>query len=302
MKRKKNNTYTLFIVCRNNQDSLIRSLPVILSSCNRDNIIAFDTQSEDKTRDLLRNSGIKIVDIKIEEFGHGKTRNLALDYSDAETLVFLNGDAIPYPNWLDALIKGINGNDAAFSRQIPDERCDPLRITDLVNHPYFGKNKKLIINKQNNLPIMFDTVSCAIKRASLHKQRFPNVLFGEDFLWAESIVKSGGSIVYIPESIVVHSHSIYRETKTLIKRHFEEGRLKRHHKKDYGLKYSLGFIPSAFLLDTITLCIINMPTKEKALWLLKEPLLRSLQLLSFYAGLNEDKIPDIIKENLLWAK
>ncbi len=304
MKRKRNKKpeYHIFLLCRNNETNLRQSLPVILKECKKENITALVTESEDKTKDMLLSNGIRTADIRKEEFGHGRTRNLSLKYSDADIFVFLNGDAVPLTGWLGALIAGIRNCDAAFSRQIPDESCDPLRITDLVNHHFFRLTRKTVISRENGLPVAFDTVSCAIRRERLAALPFPDVPFGEDYLWAERLVRENGRIAYVPESVVIHSHSIYRSAVLLIRRHFEEGRLKSHHRDKFGLKYTLTFLPSAFLLDSITLTAIDIPLRERILWFIREPLLRSLQLMSFIAGLNEEKIPDILKNRLLWIK
>ncbi|MGC8927546.1 MAG: glycosyltransferase family 2 protein [Myxococcota bacterium] len=304
MKRKesRHKDFTLFLICRNNEERLKESIRIILNECNGRDIIAFDTESEDNTGALLKKNGIKVIDIKLDEFGHGRTRNLALKYSDSEILIFLNGDALPVRGWIGELLKSIDGYDAAFSRQIPDKGCDPLRITDLINHPYFGRNEDELICKGSNLPILFDTVSCAIKRESLMRINFPDVSFGEDYLWAHSVIKEGGGIVYSANSIVIHSHPIYREPYNLIRRHFEEGRLRSFQREKFGVEYFIKFLPSAFLLDLITISGVNISSREKVNWLLREPFLRMLQLVSFFAGLNEDRIPDIIKRRLIWSR
>lgn len=304
MKRKKSHkpTFCVFLLLRNNEKTLRRSLPSILSQCKREDIIAFDTQSEDETQRLLKENKISIVEINKNEFGHGKTRNLSLEYSEADIFIFLNGDAVPLDGWLEGLLSGVDRCDASFSRQIPDIGCDPLRITDLVNHPFFKLSNSVIISKMSGFPIIFDTVSCAIRREVLDRIRFPDVSYGEDLLWAESLVNNDGKILYVPDSIVIHSHSIYKNPKNLMKRHFEDGKLKSHHKDDYGIGYTISFLPSAFFLDMITLTTIDIPLREKILWLIKEPFLRSLQLISFYAGLNNKRVPDIIRKRLLWSK
>lgn len=298
----KENDFTLFLICRNNEEHLKKSIKTILNECKGREIIAFDTESEDNTKILLKENNIKVIEIKLNDFGHGRTRNLALRYTKSEILLFLNGDVIPTIGWVKELLKSLNGYDAAFSRQIPDEMCDPLRITDLIHHPYFKSNKDFIISRGQNIPIIFDTVSCAIKRDSLIKINFPDVSFGEDYLWAHSIVNAGGKIIYSSNSVVIHSHSIYRKISSIIRRHFEEGRLKSFKKYEFGVEYILKFLPSALLLDLITISEVKITSGEKINWLIKEPFLRAIQLLSFLAGLNESKIPDILKRRLIWSR
>ncbi len=296
-------TYTLFLICRNNSLILKRSLPIILSSTRADHIIAFDSESEDETVNILKQSGIRVINIPKEQFGHGRTRNLSLRYSYSEIFVFLNGDAIPADGWFTNLINSARDYDAAFSRQIPDENCDPLRITDLLHHPYFKSDTEIIIDSKSRERIMFDTVSCAIKREVLNRYNFPDVPFGEDLIWARQIVSKGGRIIYVPESMVVHSHSLYRDFSSIVKRHFEEGRLSSTAGEKIDIDYILRFLPSAFVLDAITLYFLNnLSDFEKLFWLIKEPLLRYLQLLSFIAGLNHDRIHDILKKRLQWER
>jgi glycosyltransferase involved in cell wall biosynthesis len=301
VRRRRNRDYTLFLICRNNIKPLKASLPTILKECERERIVAFDSESEDGTDRLLKENRIKVVKIKKSGFSHGRTRNLSLNYSKAEVFVFLNGDAIPVPGWLNELIKGIDGCDAAFSRQIPDASCDPLRITDLIHHPYFRRSSCAYIAKNSDNPIMFDTVSCAIRRETLAKYNLPDVTFGEDFLWAQLVVRDGGRIFYAHNSVVIHSHSIYKSVSQIIRRHFEEGRLRSGLREGYKIGYFLKFLPSSFLLDLMTLYLIQMPLRKKVFWLVTEPFLRTIQLASFYVGLHHNMIPERIKREVGWV-
>lgn len=280
---------------------LQRSLPIILSMLKAEDIIAFDSSSTDKTKEILSQNGIRVINIPEGEFGDGRTRNLSLRYSESDIFLFLNGDAIPIHGWFSNLIRPLDRCDAAFSRQIPDDCCDPLRITDLIHHPYFRSSDEVIIPSKEGDRIMFDTVSCAIKRGLLSQYRFPDVPFGEDTIWAKRIISVGKKIAYSPQSVVIHSHSLYRDITSLIRRHFEEGRLRSVTQDGVEIDFIIKFLPSAFILDTLTLYFWrNMNSSEKLYWMMKEPILRCLQLLFFLVGLNHSKIPDILKDRLAW--
>ena len=157
---------------------------------------------------------LKIYKIPPEEFGHGKTRNLALKYSSksSEFIVFLTQDAIPANNrWLSNLLSNFKDAKIAgvFSRQIPKKNA---RITEVFFYKENFPNKKIIRPSKNyNIfpyNIFFSNVSSAIRKDLLEKYPFDETLImSEDQKWAKTIIQKGYKTIYEPKSIVIHSHN-----------------------------------------------------------------------------------------------
>ena len=158
-------------------------------------ILIIDSGSTDKTVEIAKTfNKIKLLQILPEEFGHGKTRNYGAKHAVGKYLVFLNQDAIPYNNnWLEMLISGLekdSSNAAAFSKHIPNEDC------------------YLYMKRDLNKPMLFSTVSAAIRRDIWEKYNFDDkITIAEDLEWARKIFKAGFKVNFVPESMVLHSHN-----------------------------------------------------------------------------------------------
>lgn len=174
-------------------------------------IIAIDSGSTDGSLELIKSfPDVRLIQIKPEEFGHGKTRNLGAREANGEYLVFLNADAIPANNkWLDNLLGGFAGDEkiaAVYSRHLPKAGCHLYMVRDLetVLPP-----KRIIRTEIKHHKFMsFSTVSAAIRREIWEVIPFDDqILIAEDQDWAKKIMDGGLKIVYEPNSEVYHSHN-----------------------------------------------------------------------------------------------
>lgn len=174
-------------------------------------LIIIDSGSRDKTLDIAECYPAKIIEIEPETFGHGKTRNLALEYASADFIVFLSQDAIPYDEyWLSNLLKNFDEDNiaAVFSRQLP--RKEAKQLQRFFYQYYFPDSKisrpQRDFNSSQNR--FFSNVSSCVKRGVLEKYPFDEtILTTEDQEWAHRIIKKGFKTIYEPESIVIHSHN-----------------------------------------------------------------------------------------------
>jgi rhamnosyltransferase len=185
-------------------------------------VIIIDSGSKDKTLKIARQFPVsKILEIKPEDFDHGRTRNLSLSLCQGNYIVFLTQDAIPYDNqWLKNLISPlINSNDekivATFSRQIPYRRAN-LFQKYFYSFIYSDKKTSLLGG------VFFSNVSSAIKKEILEKIKFKeNLPMSEDQAWAKEVEEAGYKIIYCHNSLVFHSHN-YGFLK-IFKRNFDSG-------------------------------------------------------------------------------
>ena len=91
-------------------------------------VLVIDSGSRDKTVEIAKKySEVRLHEIPNSEFGHGKTRNLAVEMARGEFVLFLTQDAVPsHPGWLDSMIEPFSIDEkvaAVFGRQIPREHC-----------------------------------------------------------------------------------------------------------------------------------------------------------------------------------
>jgi glycosyltransferase involved in cell wall biosynthesis len=174
-------------------------------------VIVIDSGSTDGTLEILRKyPAVKLVQIKAEEFGHGRTRNLGAQSARGDIVVFLNADAIPLDeNWLAPLLNALKADAraaGAYSRHIPRQDCDLYMRRDLLaSMPPIGFARE---GEQKLNYTLFSTVSAAVPRQIW--QRFPfaaDILIAEDQEWARRVLAQGFKIVYEPASRVLHSHN-----------------------------------------------------------------------------------------------
>lgn len=174
-------------------------------------IIVIDSGSTDNTMDIVKKyPSVKGIQIKPEEFGHGKTRSMGADLAKGNYIVFLNADAIPVnTHWLHSLIDPLKENkDVAgvFSRHIPKQGCYLYMVRDLKNSM---PDKRIIRTGTRTLDFMlFSTVSAAVRKDTWQQFPFDNdIVIAEDQRWAKDILTNGFKILYEPESMVRHSHN-----------------------------------------------------------------------------------------------
>lgn len=174
-------------------------------------VIVIDSGSSDQTLDIVKKySPVQMVEIQPGEFGHGKTRNLGVEGSKGDYIVFLNADAIPVDKyWLNPLIAPLIKDKkvaGVYSRHIPKEGCHLYMVRDIQKSM---PGKTIVRSQTKSLDFMiFSTVSCAIPRDIWKKYPFKDdIIIAEDQEWAGRVLDQGFKIVYEPSSGVYHSHN-----------------------------------------------------------------------------------------------
>ncbi|HEY4492409.1 MAG TPA: glycosyltransferase family 2 protein [Acidobacteriota bacterium] len=256
--------------------------------------IAIDSGSFDATLDILRRFAVKIHEIPQQEFGHSRTRNFAAHLARENYIAFLTQDATPADScWLERLEAGFYNfpNVAgAFSRQIPRPNSDLLNANDL--RMYFSNQRyvrsEILAGVDIWKAIQFSNASALYDRRLLLENPFNETLqMGEDQEWAKRMLESGYSIVYEPESMVLHSHDHTLREKyhrnlqmgksfsqflspVLGRRTFPFGGWLYHVASD------LKFIPGA-----------DAGWREKFRWLCRSPIHRAAMHYAYYKGWND---------------
>jgi len=67
-------------------------------------VLVIDSGSRDGSVEIARAAGARVLEIPPEEFGHGRTRNLAVAETSGDLVAFLTQDSTPADDgWLAAL-------------------------------------------------------------------------------------------------------------------------------------------------------------------------------------------------------
>jgi len=224
---KKNNIVSIILLTKNAGKNFNRTLEKLIEQeyDGKYEIILIDSGSRDCTLDIAKKYAIQIHEIPPCKFGHGKTRNLAIELSRGAILVYLTQDAIPTNNtWLREIVKGLENHKVAgiYGRQIPKENANPMEIFFLSRfYPNKTNKEQLKINKMNN-NVFFSNVNSAINKEVLKKYKFSEETFiGEDQEWANRVTNAGLKVLYNPKAIVYHSHQY--TLKGVFKRFYDSG-------------------------------------------------------------------------------
>ena len=177
-------------------------------------ILDIDSGSVDGSPELSRDEGLEVHRITKEDFGHGKTRQLAVEIlSDVDIIVFMTQDAILADS--DALMTLVNSLEpsdigAAFGRQLPRIGANPIEThARLFNYPEESRVKSLedVPELGIKTPFFSNSYAAYKRKALMEVGGFPDdVNFAEDVYVASRLLLKGWKIAYVAESKVYHSH------------------------------------------------------------------------------------------------
>lgn len=200
-------------------------------------LVVFDSGSTDGTLEAARRAGALVESIDQSTFNHGRTRNLAIERSGGEVVLLLTQDAVPLDTgYVAALASAFDDPavDAAYARQFPLPDQDPILKARLerwaasrdevvdqclaAGDPDAARARWDELAPLERLGVCaFDNVASAVRRSAWQRQPFPEASFGEDVAFGKALLLAGGTIRFVPDARVEHSHPIdlVREFKRL---------------------------------------------------------------------------------------
>ena len=188
-------------------------------------VVLVDSGSTDNTREIAAAHPLVRV-VAVEKFSHGRARNIGVQAATGDVIVLMTQDARPRgPDWLARLVDPL-GKDrivATCSRQIPRPSASPMETFYLQKNFPDGAPVRREKRQESDLElsdIFFSNVSSAILRETLLEFPFDeDLIMGEDQQFTKDILNAGYATLYVPASVVIHSHSFtLRET---FKRYFD---------------------------------------------------------------------------------
>lgn len=206
-------------------------------------VLVIDSSSLDKTQELARKSGFRLVSIPQNEFNHGGTRQLACDcLGDVDAFVMMTQDAVlDSEHSLEALCRALDNPrvGAAYGRQIGREEANAIeRHSRIFNYPETARLLTLESRDTLGLRAAFLSNSFAIYRKEALDEvgGFPaDVIFAEDSYVAAKMLLAGWTISYVADASVIHSHH-FRVLQEF-RRYFDIG---VHHSRERWLLDSFG--------------------------------------------------------------
>lgn len=230
---------SVIIPTLNAEESISKLLEsLILQSIKPDEIIIVDSESEDKTVEIAKSfPKVKVINIKRKDFNHGGTRDMSLNQSIGDIVVFMTQDAIPENNILiEKLIAPFEDDDriaVSTARQIPRENATPAeKLIREYNYPAESsiRNAKDIAELGIKAFYISDVCAAYCRSIYLDVGGFEGDLkTNEDMLFAAKAIQKGYSVCYSADAKVIHSHNF--TLREQYKRNYLQGIEIERHKK-----------------------------------------------------------------------
>lgn len=168
-------------------------------------LIVIDSGSTDGSVDLIRQAQpAHFVQITPKEYNPSRVMNHGMELARTEFGIFLNADATPQGNnWLRPLVAALQDPQAAavFGRQIPRPDCQAVFAHDYER--CFGTNRE-----STRWDHFFSMVSSGLRKDIWSRRGFlEKMQYSEDDEYTRWCREQGFAVVYVPESVVMHSHN-----------------------------------------------------------------------------------------------
>lgn len=171
-------------------------------------LLVVDSGSTDGSIAIARRHGAIVHEIPNSEFGHGRTRNLAMELTSREFVAFITQDATPAsPTWLGRLVAPFDDDQvaASYGAQLP--RPDAHVRTARVIQQVYRQPAVLVSADTRDYPVYSDVNAC-VRRSAWVETPFRDVAYAEDFHLSRDLVARGWLLAYVPEAAVVHSNAM----------------------------------------------------------------------------------------------
>ncbi len=292
--------FALITPTLNAEHHLERLLPKIAAQTLKpDQFIVIDSESKDRTCELMRRAGAAVVSVARSEFNHGGTRTRALELAAGQGVaVFMTQDAIPVDEFaFEKLLAPFEdeGTIVAYGRQSARRQAGPIEtFAREFNYPAISQ-----VRSAADIPrIGFKACFCSNSFAAYRVRPLldiggfrSDVIFGEDTIAVAELILEGARIGYVADAVVEHSHGYTMAEE--FRRYFDIGVLharERNLLKKFG---SVGGAGRSFVTQELRFLLKVAP------WLVPEAVARTFSKFAAYKlGGIERRLPVAAKRRL----
>jgi len=183
-------------------------------------LIVVDSGSTDGSVELIQHAQPRhFIQIARHEYNPSRVMNLGMRLAGSDYGFFLNADATPQgPDWLRPLVTALFDPQVAavFGRQIPRPDCQAVYAHDYER--CFGPKRE-----SARWEHFFSMASSGVRKDIWARRGFNERLqYSEDDEYTRWCRAQGFQIVYVPQSVVMHSHNYTPEQAR--RRSFGEGK------------------------------------------------------------------------------
>ncbi len=232
-------------------------------------VIVVDDGSNDSSFELIKSyknkSELLIKLLKQKNSGPAKARNLGVEYSEGNIILFLDSDCIPCVNWVEEMVRPLNEKIVGCNCGYKVKNTESL-IARYIDYEIAKRHEKLVGRYIDTI----GTYSASfIKRVFIETGGFDinyRKASGEDFDLAFNIEKMGYDLVFTNKTFVYHYHpdSLGKYLKQQFWRGYWRVRMYIRNKDKIikgdsytGYEAQIQFILSSFALLSILMIFFN---------------------------------------------
>jgi rhamnosyltransferase len=187
-------------------------------------VLVIDSGSTDRTLQIVKQfPEVRLHQIPNDEFGHGRTRNLAAQLARGDFVAYLTHDAIPLSEtWAYEIVRPFSISErivAVMGKQVPRSNAIPLIKyeiegmfsgfgpdfgTSLFYHDAFIQDEGVL----GAVSFYSDVNSAARRDFLLNGVPYRDVPYAEDQMFGKDLVLAGFTKAYAPRAAVEHSNDL----------------------------------------------------------------------------------------------
>lgn len=166
-------------------------------------IILVDSGSTDRTVDIARRFGVRVVRIEPHEFTFGRSLNLGIQHASTDFVIIASAHVYPiYPDWLERLLAPFENEKIALTYGKQRGNSQSFFSEKQIFFQWYGEQTQL----SQSHPFC-NNANAAIRRALWQQHPYDETLSGlEDVAWAKWALEQGYRIAYVAEAEIVHVH------------------------------------------------------------------------------------------------
>lgn len=172
-------------------------------------LLVVDSGSRDGSVELARAGGAAVHEIPAGEFGHGRTRNLAMELASGDVVCFLTQDAVPAPGWLEAHLAAFELDPkvgAVYGPHLPWPDTSPMIARELDEFfASMAPDGEPALHRAGDLAFL-SNVNASYSRSCWEEIRFEDVAYAEDQAFGQAMLAAGWTKVFHPRAAVRHAH------------------------------------------------------------------------------------------------
>lgn len=178
-------------------------------------IFVINTKAGRFPKEVEQMEKVKVSHIERREFDHGATRDMGMQMSKAEIVVFMTQDAVPADEYvIGNLVKVLEEDEmtgATYARQLAASDCNYIeKYTRKFNYPENSRIKSKEDLQEMGIKTFFCSNVCAAYKRNIYEKAggfCKKTIFNEDMILAGHMINAGYKVAYVAEARVIHSHN-----------------------------------------------------------------------------------------------